>query len=111
MTWAEYGLSYARVLKEDGEHFLKAGVTVKLLQGLEAAYLNIKNLDFNFTTSDTLSLFKSEVSYGHSANLDPLIKEFEKENPTFDKVKSRSSICFRIFSKFFFNAVSKSIPV
>jgi outer membrane protein OmpA-like peptidoglycan-associated protein len=88
MTWAEYGLTYARVLKEDGEHFLKAGVTVKLLQGLEAAYLNIKNLDFNFTTSDTLSLFKSEVSYGHSANLDPLIKEFEKENPTFDKVKA-----------------------
>jgi hypothetical protein len=35
-----------------------------------------------------LSLFKSEVSYGNSANLDPLIKEFEKENPTFDKVKA-----------------------
>ncbi len=88
MTWAEYGLTYARVLKEDGEHFLKAGVTVKLLQGLEAAYLNIKNLDFNFTTSDTLSLFKSEVSYGHSSNLDPLFVELGKDNATFDKVKA-----------------------
>lgn len=88
MTWAEYGLSYGRVLKEDGEHFLKAGLTAKLLQGLDAAYLRVSNLDYNFTTSDTLSLFKSDVSYGHSANLDPLITTLEGKDPTLDKVKS-----------------------
>ncbi|MDZ4664561.1 MAG: DUF5723 family protein [Bacteroidota bacterium] len=73
MCWAEYGLTYARVLKEDGKHFLKAGATVKLLQGIDAAYIRIQNLDYNFLTSDTLSLFKSEVQYAHSDNLDPFL--------------------------------------
>lgn len=76
MLWGEYGLTYARVINEKGKHFLKAGATVKLLQGLDAVYLRIENLDYNFTTSDTLSLFKSEVSYGHSDNLDPLVNAF-----------------------------------
>ena len=76
MLWAEYGLSYARVLKDDGEHFLKAGVTAKLLQGLNAAYMHIDNLDYNFFTDDTVSIFKSDVAYGHSANLDPVISAF-----------------------------------
>jgi len=71
MAWAEYGLSYGRVLHDQDENYLKAGATVKLLQGLEAAYMNIENLDFNFLTSDTVSLFQSDVSYGHSSNLDP----------------------------------------
>lgn len=70
MTWAEYGLTYGRVLKQDGPHFLKAGATVKLLQGLSAAYIYIDNLNYSFNTEDTLSLFKSEVAYGHSSNYD-----------------------------------------
>lgn len=82
MLWAEYGLSYARVLKDDGEHFLKAGATVKLLQGLNAVYMHIDNLDYNFFTSDTLSIFKSDVAYGHSANLDPLIDAFSNASNT-----------------------------
>lgn len=69
MAWAEYGLSYARVIKADGPHFLKAGVTVKLLQGLEAAYVYIRNLDYQVSTKDTMSFFKTEVAYGHSDNL------------------------------------------
>src|SRR5690606_3608010 len=46
MAWAEYGLSYARVLKADDRHFLKAGLTVKLLQGLEAVYFYVRDLDY-----------------------------------------------------------------
>ncbi|MGE0569405.1 MAG: DUF5723 family protein, partial [Bacteroidia bacterium] len=70
MAWAEYGLTYGRVLKDDNEHFLKAGVTAKLLQGLSAAYVYIKDLNYEFTTDDTLSLFSSEVHYGHSTNFE-----------------------------------------
>jgi outer membrane protein OmpA-like peptidoglycan-associated protein len=87
MAWAEYGFTYGRVLKDDNEHYLKAGITAKLLQGLDAVYMNIKNLDYNFTTSDTLSLFKSDVSYGHSANLDPMIRGFNQGGTSFDKIK------------------------
>lgn len=70
MAWAEYGLSYARVIKSDGPHFLKAGLTVKLLQGLEAAYFYVRNLDYLVSTKDTMSFFRTEVAYGHSDNLD-----------------------------------------
>jgi outer membrane protein OmpA-like peptidoglycan-associated protein len=73
MSWAEYGLTFAHVFKEDGKHFWKAGGTVKLLQGIDAAYVRIQNLDYNFQTSDTLSLFKSDVQYAHSKNLDPFV--------------------------------------
>jgi outer membrane protein OmpA-like peptidoglycan-associated protein len=69
MAWAEYGLSYARVIKADGPHFFKAGITVKLLQGLEAVYFYVRDLDYLVSTKDTISFFKSNVSYGHSDNL------------------------------------------
>lgn len=70
MAWAEYGLSYARVLKDDNENFFKAGVTVKLLQGLEAAYLYVNDLKYQIDAQDTVSFFNSHVAYGHSDNLD-----------------------------------------
>jgi len=69
MSWAEYGLSYARVINLDGPHFIKAGLTVKLLQGLEAAYVYIRKLDYQVSTKDTMSFFRTEVAYGHSDNL------------------------------------------
>jgi len=58
MAWAEYGLTYGRVLKQDGAHFLKAGATVKLLQGLGAAYFFVDNLKYEFIADTTLSLFQ-----------------------------------------------------
>ncbi len=70
MSWAEYGLTYGHVFKDDGKHFLKAGATVKLLQGLQAGYMKINDLNYEFTTDTTLSLFQTQVSYGHSTNFD-----------------------------------------
>lgn len=70
MTWAEYGLTYAHVFKEDGEHYLKAGATVKLLQGVQSAYMFVSDLKYNFKTDTTLSIFESDVKYGHSSNFD-----------------------------------------
>lgn len=70
MSWAEYGLTYARVLKEDNEHYLKAGVTVKLLRGIQSAYMFVKDLDYNIKNPDTASIFQSKVNYGHSSNFE-----------------------------------------
>lgn len=77
MAWAEYGLSYARVIKSEDRHFLKAGVTVKLLQGLEAAYVYVRDLQYLVSTKDTMSFFHTEIAYGHSDNLD-----FQGSNPS-----------------------------
>ncbi|MES2516315.1 MAG: DUF5723 family protein [Bacteroidota bacterium] len=69
MTWAEYGLTYAHVFKDDNEHYFKGGVTVKLLQGIQSAYMFVNDLQYSFQTDTTLSIFQSEVKYGHSDNL------------------------------------------
>ena len=68
-TWAEYGISYGRVLFNNGPHFLKGGVTVKLLQGLGSGYMFATDVSYNFLNADTVSIFNAQVNYGHSNNL------------------------------------------
>ena len=68
MTWAEWGLNFGMVIKDDGEHFFKAGVRIKLLQGLQAAYAYMDNVEFLSHSDSTISLFSSNVNYGHSDN-------------------------------------------
>ncbi len=85
MTWVEYAATYGHVFKDEGEHFLKAGLSVKYLQGLQAAYMSIKNLDYEFTDDTTLSLFHSDVSYGHSTNF-----EADQNNLKFKQASSPS---------------------
>lgn len=80
MTWAEYGATYGHVFKEDGAHFLKAGMTAKYIQGLQSAYMSIQNLDYEFSDDTTASLFHSDVSYGHSANYEGEKLEFGFKN-------------------------------
>ncbi len=70
MSWAEYGITYGREIFQIGRHYLKGAVTAKLLQGMGAAYLFVDDLSYNFTNDDTLSLFDSDVKYGHSTNFD-----------------------------------------
>ena len=70
MVWAEYGLTYARVLKDDNEHFFKAGASVKLLQGLGASYFSLENLNMQIDTTNIYSFLAADVSYGYSENFD-----------------------------------------
>jgi outer membrane protein OmpA-like peptidoglycan-associated protein len=69
MSWAEYGVTYARVLKEDNEHAFKAAGRVKIMQGLAAAYMFAKDFSFQFPTDSTMNIFNTSVDYGHSNNL------------------------------------------
>jgi outer membrane protein OmpA-like peptidoglycan-associated protein len=78
MAWFDFGLTYARVLKLEGKHFIKAGITPRYLLGLESAYLYVEELKYNFSNKDTVSFFKSSVSYGHSDNLDLEGKDVSK---------------------------------
>src|ERR1051326_8506979 len=70
MSWAEYGFTFARNIYQSGTNFIKAGITLKLLQGLGAAYMFVDNLHYDFQHHDTLSLFNSDVNYGHSTNFE-----------------------------------------
>ena len=44
-AWSEFGGTFSRILKDDGEHFLKAGITLKYLAGVTNGYLNINRLN------------------------------------------------------------------
>jgi outer membrane protein OmpA-like peptidoglycan-associated protein len=97
MTWAEYGLTYAHVFKDDNEHYFKAGATVKLLQGIQSTYMFVKDLNYNFQTDTTLSIFQSEVNYGHSDNLtfkDIKIGESNTGTKVFDYSQSYPGVGF-----------------
>lgn len=71
-AWAEFGLTYARVLYNKEKHFFKAGITPKLLRGRELVYFNIGKMDYLISTKDTFSFFNVAAGYGYSQNLDAL---------------------------------------
>ncbi|XOV69038.1 MAG: DUF5723 family protein [Fluviicola sp.] len=69
MSWAEYGLVYSQVIREDGEHFMKAGGKAKWLQGYTAAYVHTDNLSYNLFNDDTTQYLQGDFAYGHSQGL------------------------------------------
>ncbi len=70
LAWIEYFGSYGREIWNDGEHYIKAGVTLKLLQGTAAYYMYGEDVNYNFTNDDILTIQESTVLYGHSENFD-----------------------------------------
>lgn len=69
MSWAEYGITYARVIKEDNEHAFKAAGRVKIMEGLASAYMYVKDFKYQYPTDTTMNIVSSDAQYGHSTNL------------------------------------------
>ncbi len=70
-SWGELGLSYAVVLYQKGEHFLKGGITAKYLQGVANAHFQAQNVDLKYVKnvpSPQLSTYTSTgtATYGTS---------------------------------------------
>jgi hypothetical protein len=68
LSWMEVGLTYARVLYNDGPNFLKIGFTGKYLGGVASGYMNSSQINYSFNSDSTLSAQSSNVNYGHSSN-------------------------------------------
>lgn len=69
LAWSDVGITYSRVLYDKGAHLLKAGVTGKAIIGWAGAYISSKNIDYKFRHFDTLDIYNSDISYGHSAGV------------------------------------------
>jgi len=69
MAWTEIGLTYGRVILDQEQHFLKAGITPKFLLGHGSAYATLRDFNFSFSHPDTIANLQGEVRYGHSSNL------------------------------------------
>ncbi len=81
MSWLQYGINYGQIIKQDGEHFMKAGGTLKFNSGITSAYLYTDNFDYNLFNKDTSMYLKGDFEYGYSENLDPFISGDSKEIP------------------------------
>ena len=83
--WSEIGLTYAAILMDRNEHFVKGGISLKYLQGLGNVYSSGSNVTIDYDPNgstlpngETLPSITSvgEVSYGKSDNIE---SDFELE--------------------------------
>ncbi len=84
-VWAEIGISYATVLLNKKEHFLKGGITLKYLQGAGNAYGQGENIKVDYDPKGAVELgvavptltSTGTVSYGQSDNFSDDFKKYE----------------------------------
>ena len=79
MVWNEFVFNYGQVIIKNKEHFLKAGVDIKILQGVGAYYAKAEGLSFDFDSeSDTEFTNASgevEIAYSEGINIDDVISK------------------------------------
>jgi DNA-binding LytR/AlgR family response regulator len=68
--WAEYGVSYGRVLVDKEQHFLKSGLTIKYLKGLGNTYIRSTNLAIDYDANTRTVTTQGEFIYGNTGGLD-----------------------------------------
>ncbi len=78
--FADYGITYAREIQDWGEHYLKAGATLKFIQGIGSAYMWTDEMYYYFQKkspatgvhgqdADSASWNTNAFEYGASGNL------------------------------------------
>lgn len=67
LNWIEIGFTYGRVLMNNENHFLKAGITAKYLGGVSSFYFNSDNLNVRANNDSILNIRSPQIQYGHSA--------------------------------------------
>ena len=73
-SWVEYGISLAGVVYKSKHHVVKAGMNVKLLEGIASAYLNVNNADFMIFGTDSVGIYNTEICYGISNGAGQIIE-------------------------------------
>ncbi len=74
IAWAEYGLTYAQVIVDNKRHFLKAGLTAKLLQGMGAAYLYETDMKYTLVNQDSALNVDADFKFGATSNFEDIMQ-------------------------------------
>ena len=82
-AWAELGISYATILLNKNQHFIKGGFSLKYLQGIGNAYIKANNVSLAYNNNSTDPNLNSitttgSLIYGGS-------QDFENDNYAFNK--------------------------
>jgi outer membrane protein OmpA-like peptidoglycan-associated protein len=62
LNYSEFALSYARIVYDNKQHFLKAGLSVKRLRGLFVFNMENRLLDFKFASGDSIVGYNADAS-------------------------------------------------
>lgn len=82
LAWAENGINYSYVIKQESLDYWAAGITVKDLRGYGGGYLYTENVDYSVPSSDTLLIRNIIGEGGYSLPLDYQTNAYER-NPLF----------------------------
>ncbi len=74
-SWNEYKVGFGMVALDKEDHFIKAGVGLKFLQGLGAAYMYTDEVNYKLSNADTAIAIQGHFNYGYSDNIDQLISD------------------------------------
>lgn len=80
-AWAEVGLVYGRILVDTDKNFLKAGVTLKYLQGAGGLFVNSPNFTGQYNAGNKELATTGTLSYGTS-------QDFDNDDIDFDNLSS-----------------------
>ena len=69
-AWAEFGLTYGRVVMEKDKHFLKAGATIKYLAGAGGVFGFSPNLSANYNSTNEALTTAGNLNYGYTSGFD-----------------------------------------
>jgi hypothetical protein len=67
--WNEFGATYARVIKDDGVHRLKGGVTLKLLTGIAAGYAQVEGASFRINGPNDAAITRGTLQVAYSEGI------------------------------------------
>ncbi|PRX57449.1 DUF5723 family protein [Flagellimonas meridianipacifica] len=63
-VWTEFGFTYARTILEKEQHFLKGGITLKYLVGVQNAYIRGEDITLDYDADTRLITTSGQLTYG-----------------------------------------------
>ncbi|MGB5941837.1 MAG: DUF5723 family protein [Leeuwenhoekiella sp.] len=82
-SWAEVGLTYGRILLQSEKNLLKAGLTVRYLQGAGAIYMSAPVLSGNYDATQEILTTTGSLEYGSTQGFEEDSFEFNSGNSGF----------------------------
>lgn len=83
-SYAEFGISYGQILKDEDEDFIKVGITVKRVVGIYNAHINIQEADYDIINDPAeprkqiMRIKHLKADYGYTTE-----ESFKNSKPSF----------------------------
>lgn len=82
-SWGELGGTYARVIFDKETHFLKAGVTLKYLYGINTGYVKANNLTVQFNQTNNTYTTTGSLEVGNTTSFEDVQEPFNNHGTGF----------------------------